>query len=136
MIKVYLAGYSGENEYREYVSKRYGRHLDVFDPMKEIDYKILEKYRKGSLPDEDVSLIVEGDKAAIESCDIVIAYIKQASFGTAMEILHAFKNKIPVYLIDPHNKWRDDVWVRYHTSKTFDDIDPCFSYILESIKGL
>lgn len=136
MIKVYLAGYAGETEYREYVSKRYGRHLDIFDPMKEVDSKILEKYNGGTLSEKDVALIVEGDKAAIESCDIVIVYIKRASFGTAMEILHAFKNKIPVYLIDPDNKWREDVWVRYHTSKTFDDIDPCFSYILESIKGL
>ena len=136
MIKVYLAGYSGENEYREYVNKRYSRHLNIFDPMKEVDSKVLEKYNNGSLTEEDVSFIVEGDKAAIESCDIVIVYIKRASFGTAMEILHAFKNKIPVYLIDPDNKWREDVWVRYHTSKTFDDIDPCFSYILESIKGL
>ncbi len=135
MIKVYLAGYSGETEYREYVGRKYKKRLDIFDPMKEVDNKILQKKSFSSITREDVASIVESDKAAIENMDVLVVYIERASFGTAMEILHAFRNDIPIYIIDPTTKWRDDVWVRYHSSKTFDTIDTCFKHILDSIKG-
>lgn len=136
MIKVYLAGYSGETEYRKYACKIYGKQLFLFDPMKKIDLPTISKKELYELTNDEVSFIVEGDKAAIESCDLLVAFIKRASFGTSMEMIHAYKNKIPIYVIDPTTTWRNDIWIRYHTNKFFDDIDSCFHYIINSIKGL
>ena len=116
-IQIYLSGESNESEYREYVKKNYS-FLDFFDPIEEADFKI-----------DNHEQIVIRDKLAIEDSDILVAYVRVISFGTIMEILHAWDSQIPVYVINPGGKFIGDIWLKYHTSRFFDTIDKCFDFI-------
>lgn len=135
--RVYLAGCVIEDDYRDYVADEYGELLDIFDPMKEIDNKItnithvkyMEKTEK--LDDDVISKIVEEDKLALLKSDVFVAYMERYSAGTIMEILSAWDNDIPVLIIDSKKTFRNDVWISYHTTKFFDDVDECFDFILE-----
>ncbi len=52
-----------------------------------------------------------------------------------MEIFYAWTKHIPVYVIDPSGKFASDVWLEYHTMRSFTEIDECFEYIVDSIQG-
>ena len=133
MLKVYLAGWSQETAYRDLVINKYGHQIVAFDPMREIEAHIIDANKKQKyelITDTEMTKIVERDKAAITESDIVTAYIRQWSCGTIMEILYAWHNSIPVFVIDPDNKFRVDIWLKFHTSRFFDDIEPCFDFIL------
>jgi len=134
--RVYLAACVKEDVYRNYVHNHYDDVLDIFDPMKEIDDKItnithvkyMEKSKK--LDDSLIIKIVEEDKVAISDSDILVTYMDVYSAGTIMEILHAFNSDIPVLIIDPSKKFRNDVWISYHTDQFFDTVEKCFDYII------
>jgi len=128
---VYLAGHAIETDYRDYVIKKYGKHIIAFDPLREIEADC-----DRSSPNFKEQ-IVTGDKLQIaNNTHIVVAYIKKSTFGTTMEILHAWNNKIPVFcIIEPDSGLEDDIWLSYHTSKFFYSIDSCFDYIISLIKN-
>ncbi len=132
MTRIYLAGYAEERNYREYVKEHYGTRLDLFDPMTEVDDKILGKAKKDQLNEEEVKAIVESDKREILKSDCVIAFMERYSAGTIMEIHHAWGHGVPVYLIDPNGTFRKDIWIRYHIINTFDDIDSCCQHVLNN----
>ena len=132
--KIYIAGWTGEVKYRKYIQEKYSKVLNVFDPMKEVEANIVDDVVKKAtekyvFSKEDITKIVEGDKAAILSCDILTAFVNKITVGTMMEIIFAFDNKIPVYLIDPSLQFRRDIWVNYHSTMIFDTIDDCYGYI-------
>ena len=138
--KIYLAGWTGEVEYRNYVHRKYGKKLNIFDPMIEVEKKIsdfvIEKSTsKEKFSDEDITKIVEGDKAAITTCDIVTVIMNRYTAGTCMEILYAWENKIPVYLIDPSGKFKNDIWISYHTTFVFDKVNDCYDHIIDAMMG-
>lgn len=117
--KVYLSGYTGENHYREYVNKMYKDHskIEIVDPLRDGIRKELD--------------VVIRDKEDIESCNIFVAYIRVGStFGTTMEIKHAYDLGMPVYVILEKRDWEKDPWLAYHTTKFFYSISECFSYII------
>jgi nucleoside 2-deoxyribosyltransferase len=62
---------------------------------------------------ETYESIVEGDKADIDECDILLAYCWQPSYGTAMEILYAWETGKLVIAVVP-NGLPVSPWVRYH----------------------
>ena len=43
--------------------------------------------------------IVSNDITSIEHCDILVAYIEEPSFGTAMEIYYAYRDGINVFIV-------------------------------------
>ncbi len=136
MLKIYLAAYSEENDYRDRVIRKYGRDLNLLNPMIEIEEN-MPGHKPSSKPgvdrrltDEQTKYIVEEDKHAIGGCDIVVVYIRRWSCGTIMEVITAWNNNIPVYVIDPTVKFRDDPWLRYHSNRFFNDESGCFDYIL------
>ena len=136
--KVYIAGWTGEVEYRNYVWRKYRKFIDIFDPLREVEAKIVDDIvkktsEKQEFDDETIKKIVEGDKAAILNSHIMTAIINRYTAGTTMEILCAWKNQIPVFMIDPSKKFRNDVWLKYHTTKVFDTVDSCYDYIIGSI---
>lgn len=116
-IQIYLSGKKEECRYRDYVKKNYS-FLNLFDPIEEVDSKI-DSYEQ----------IVINDKISIENSDLLVAYIRELSFGTIMEIHHAWNFQIPVYVINPGKEYVDDVWLKYHTTRFFDNINECFDYI-------
>jgi len=131
--KVYLAGYSGETEYRKYVKRMWGDVLTAFDPMTEVDAEIVAKAKNRSLTKEEVANIVISDKEEIESSNYLVAYVERFSAGTMMEIMYAWQEGIPVYVISTKESMRKDVWIDYHTTKSFKTIDECFEEILAEI---
>ena len=127
---VYLAGHSIEKSYRDYVIKKYGKKIEAFDPMREIEADIDRS--NPSFKEK----VVSSDKAKIaHNTHILVAYIKKCTFGTTMEILTAWNNQIPVFcIIDKDSKLEDDVWLSYHTTKFFYSIDECFEYIINNVQ--
>jgi nucleoside 2-deoxyribosyltransferase len=65
--------------------------------------------------------LVTRDKATIEECDILIAYIEKITFGTTMEILHAFNNNKLIIIIDPNNDFKEDLWLNFHSHYIVND---------------
>ena len=86
-----------EQSYRCYLSTLLASHVpgvDVFDPWATYP---------DSLGYDDVRvqevLVANIDRAA--ACDLVIAYLPQASMGTALEIWEAWRAGVPVIVISP-----------------------------------
>ncbi len=63
--------------------------------------------------DDCVQEIVEGDMADIDTCDFVVAYCWQPSWGTAMELRYAFEKGKPIFAVVPKGM-RVSPWLRYH----------------------
>jgi len=119
-LRVYLAGHALEEEYREIVKKQYGEQFDLIDPV-----------LKAKLEETDPMDIPPIDKALILTCHVLVAYIRKATFGTAMEIIFAYMHGIPVILIDVTNgEIAKDIWVAYHIRGVFYSIRSCFDYLL------
>jgi nucleoside 2-deoxyribosyltransferase len=142
MITVYVAGSVYEAEYRKTVARKYSRELNLFDPLKEIetgvlgvDLSTIDDLKNIDFTEQEKTKIVEMDKAAVAAADIVTAYMTRYSAGTIMEILVAWNNQVPVYVIDPEWKFVNDIWIGYHTTKFFKTIDECYQYIIDSING-
>jgi hypothetical protein len=96
--KVYLAH---PESYRERI-KHLKRSLEtlgfqVIDPFEKLA-SLQSKFRQNHNP-IFAKQIVESEKAFIESCDFVVAYSSEPSFGKDMEILHGFNHKKPVYIL-------------------------------------
>jgi nucleoside 2-deoxyribosyltransferase len=62
----------------------------------------------------------------IKKCDLMIAYLPQASLGTAVEIWECYKLGIPVWTITP---MKTNWVVRFCSEKIFDDIDSLARYL-------
>jgi nucleoside 2-deoxyribosyltransferase len=129
-LTVYLAGYSKEYSYRNYVENKYSDKINILNPMSITHEQVIEKIGIN----EYSSFIVRRDKKMILSSDILIAYIGEhgSSFGTTMEIIYAYENGVPVYVIDDTQGMKNwnDAWVKFHTKKVFGNIDKCFNFIL------
>jgi nucleoside 2-deoxyribosyltransferase len=73
--------------------------------------------------------IVLRDKLDIKDLVLVFWPERTVSNGTAMEILYAYENKVPVIFV---GSWaREDVWVRHHVVRIFDELDEAVDYIKE-----
>jgi len=118
-LSIYLAGWSGETEYRTYVKKTYGDsdEVAVFDPF---------DYHK---PSDGKKAIVEDDKALIWHCDVLVAKVDQFSAGTMMEIQYAHSHNIPVFVITRSTTIKIDTWISYHATQIFVTLDDCFNYL-------
>lgn len=127
--KIYLAGtvYSDENDKNwkhEFI--KYLGHPEryfLFDPNPKKNFDPL----KLGLVNYDV---ISYDKRAIDNSDILVAYIQQPSFGTAMEICHAFeKHNITIYVINPNRKYEHDIWLTHHCNMFFTSVEDCANQI-------
>lgn len=118
-LKLYIAGAVREQAYREYVHRVYGDHpnLELLDPIRIVTQEFPE--------------VVEKDKELIIDSDIVVAYVQSPSFGTVMEIIYAYEQGVPVYLINPNKEHMMNFWVRYHSTKSFENISDCFDDIIQ-----
>jgi len=132
-LKIYLAGYSKDIEYRNYVKNNYGNEnkLEFVDPM---TITFSEVYDKIGRELSDI-YIVRRDKKLISQCDILIANIEflpqgQMMIGTIMEIEYAFSIGIPVFVISSEKEIRENPWIKFHTRKSFDSIKKCLDYIV------
>ena len=129
-LRIYLAGYSEEYEYRNYVIQEYGNidKLDIVNPLNTNYDDIYENIGKNCC----MHYLVTRDKKLILTCHVLIAYVRVGStWGTTMEVIYAYSNHIPVFLIDPTKNYRTNPWLRFHVCEVFDGIDECFDFILD-----
>lgn len=129
-LTVYLAGYSEEYFYRNFVEKNYSDKINILNPMSVTHKQVIEQIGMN----EYDTYIVRRDKKMILSSDLIIIYLSNnsPSFGTTMEIMFAYDHGVPVYVIDvtPEMKHANNAWVKFHTKKSFDSIENCFNFIL------
>ena len=118
-MRIYLAGWTKETFYRFYCHKNFSEcnGLQIIDPLKFADQT-----------NPDLVLL---DKQLMDSCDVLVAYISRASFGTVQEILYCYERDIPVFIITP-KKHQKNPWLKHHTTKFFNYIDDCFDYLLKN----
>lgn len=124
-MTVYLAGpINGTSDQEAYgwrdLVRGYGLDVTIFDPMVR-DYRGKEH--------ESISVIVEGDKADIDQCDVVLAYCWQPSYGTAMELLYAWERGKRVIAVVPTGQ-PVSPWVAYHA-----EVVSTIEQALELIRG-
>lgn len=85
-------------------AKRLLAPLQTIDPMSR-DYRGVE--------DQSVLEIVHGDLRDISESRFILAMCSRPSWGTAMEIFHAYGIGKSVYLVVPHGPISP--WLRYHS---------------------
>jgi nucleoside 2-deoxyribosyltransferase len=105
-MRVFLAGImQGSNahdgvhaqDYRATLASLLRAHVpgvEVFDPW--AVYPDSPSY-----PDEQVKTVLVANVEEAAACDLVIAYLPQASMGTALEIWEAWRAGVPVVAITP-----------------------------------
>ena len=126
-MKIYLAGPIFDCDDSECVAWRTrAKELlvgcELADPMAR-DYR--------GKTTENATAIVEEDKAAIDSCDILLVNFHKPSAGTSMEILYAWERKIPVYVIYPDGVVSP--WVLYHATEVFPTLEKAVETILKAM---
>lgn len=117
MKSVYLCGpINGKsdeecNDWRSKAKHWLGGSFVVIDPMSR-DFRGKE--------DMNVEQIVNGDIADIDAADFVLVRADSPSWGTAMEVRHAFvTGKKIVAFTDVE---RISPWLRYHTHAIYDSV--------------
>lgn len=106
-----------------------GSWIDIVDPA-DRDFRGVE--------DENYETIVRGDKADIYSCDAILAYCWQPSYGTAMELLYAWQFDKRVFVVVPKGL-PVSPWVKYHatdddgTMRVYDSLDDAISAIVKEV---
>lgn len=111
MIKVYLCGPingctdSEANDWRMDAQSYLAGVAECINPMRR-DYRGKE--------DESAQVIVRGDLDDIAECNLVLAVANKPSWGTAMEIRHAYQMARPVIIVCDAD--RISPWLRYHST--------------------
>ena len=122
---IYVAGSIHATEYRKVVDElcktKYKGRIINRDPLAEVEANIKDL--------NDDTQIVEQDKELILNCDILVAYVENYTPGTIMEIIYAYENGIPVYLITTNEEVKNRHWINYHSMKKFEAIEECLDYI-------
>ncbi len=105
-MRVFLAGImQGSNDHDGVHSQDYRATLagllrahvpgvEVFDPWAAYPNSL-------SYPDERVRTVLVANIEEAAACDLVIAYLPQASMGTALEMWEAWRAGVPVVAISP-----------------------------------
>lgn len=124
MIKIFLAGTFRTEEDEQVLAS-------VFDALSNRGYNVWwapKQVKRGysSGDPEFLRRIIQTEEAAIGNSDILIAVMKRASFGTAMEIKHAYDLGKPViaYLLSEHLDFTSGAFVYRitHTVRNLDDL--------------
>jgi len=131
MKKVFLAGVIqgslkddtiNSQDYREKLVElinRYHPDAEIFDPFNghenSIDYD-----------DEKGKETFFGALEVVKGCDLLIAFLPQASLGTAIELWEAYQAGIPVWVI---SNMKTNWVIRFCAEKVFSDIDSFSEYL-------
>ncbi len=81
-----------------------------------------------SYKDRSAGEIVELDKKDIRSSSFVLVYFIRPSVGTSMEILYAYEQEIPVYVVNEFKKELSP-WMLYHASYIFNTLEEAIDKI-------
>lgn len=81
---------------------------------------------------ETIRTVVEQDKLDIMNCDAVLVYFVEPTVGTSMEILFAWEQHVPVFIIDASMKPRS-LWLSYHATGITNDIKGALAMISQHL---
>jgi hypothetical protein len=119
-IKIYLASTIYQCDPGKSWKKRF---------MDQLDSSLYEFFDPDPVSECNNSMIAR-DKYEITNCNIFVAYIERPTFGTSMEILHAFNQQtIPILVINPGLKYANDLWLKYHSHLICDNVIECTDHI-------
>jgi hypothetical protein len=119
-INLYLAG----TIYNDEPGKSWKKRL-----IQELDSSMYKSFDPDPVNECNNTMIAR-DKYEITNCNIFVAYIERPTFGTSMEILHAFNQQTtPIIVINPGLKYQNDLWLKYHSHLICDNITECADHI-------
>jgi nucleoside 2-deoxyribosyltransferase len=112
-MKVYLAGPIKDCTKEEAWRWRY--RLQELRPDIEwlMPPDLNERFHKGLLTEKDKVKLVEDDKAMIERSDAIIANVWKDSVGTAMEVIYACENCVPVVMLNERGRHLSPWWTEH-----------------------
>jgi nucleoside 2-deoxyribosyltransferase len=111
-----------DQDYRDRIKSILRRHFPeakIFDPMEKHPDSVHYDYRTGE------SVFLGYIKLAGE-CDCMIAYLPEASMGTAVEMWECYKKGVPVWTIGP---LKDNWSVKFLSRKIFESLDEFERYL-------
>ena len=77
--------------------------------------------------------VIPRDKREIENADYLVAFINRPTFGTIMEVKHAFDcQNIIILVINPNREYHKDLWLSYHIHTSFNSVEDCAKFISET----
>lgn len=132
-LKIYLAGWHKDYDYRAYCKDEYGDKIIFIDPMENISFDKLYKEIGKDLSD---IYLIRRDKKLIEECDILVAKVEKLppwefSCGTFMEIMYAYEKGVPVFLISSDENIIENPWMKFHSEALFYDEKECMDFIVD-----
>jgi len=134
--KIFLAGIiQGSNKgrvlHRQDYRKKTKSILNKYLPQAKIIDPV-EKHPESVYYDsEKAKKVFYQSVTACLDCDLIIAYVPEASMGTAIEMWESIKNKIPVWTISP---LKENWAIRILSTKNFLSFEDLETYLKESMK--
>jgi len=123
-IRIYLAGTIYDDEPGKSWKK------DFTKKFEDVEYKY--EFFDPDPINEPEPYFVARDKAEIQKCDILVAYIERVTVGTTMEIFYAHSlGTKPVMIINPTGKLYTDLWMNEHIHYLTGTISDCVNHILK-----
>jgi hypothetical protein len=105
--------------------RRYFPDAKIFDPIEKHPDSVNYDYRTAEL------VFLGYIKLATE-CDYVVAYLPEASMGTAVEMWECYKKGVPIWTISP---LKDNWSVKFLSKRIFKSLDEFERYLEANYSG-
>ncbi len=118
-----------KQDYREKIKailRKYFPESKIFDPIEVHPDSANYDYRMG----ESVFL---GYIKLASQCDYLIAYLPQASMGTAIEMWECYKKGVPIWTISP---MKENWSVKFLSKRVFESLDEFERYLKATFSGI
>ena len=109
-------------DYRTRLAQALRRHLDgleIVDP-----FALHPTSVEYSFEDGRQTFLALSEEAG--RCDVVIAYLPEASMGTAIEIWEAYRNRRTIYTISP---LRENWVIKFLSTRVFAELDQFVDFV-------
>jgi hypothetical protein len=111
-----------DQDYRDKIKailRKYFPEAKIFDPVEKHPDSVNYDYRTGE------SVFLGYIKLATQ-CDCFIAYLPQASMGTAIEMWECYKKRVPIWTISP---MKENWSVKFLSTRIFGSLDEFEKYL-------
>jgi len=106
---------------KRFIKDRYP-DIEIFDPVNNHEQSI-------EYDDKQAHATFFGHLKIVDTCDLMIAYLPQASLGTAIEMNRAYERKIPIISISPMaTNWV----IRLLTERNFATVEAFEKFIVDN----
>lgn len=116
-----------QQDYRKELKELFKKHIpnaEIIDPVEEHPDSAFYDFQKGE------KVFFQSVRRCSE-CDLMVAYLPEASMGTAVEMWECNKNKIPVWAVTP---LKENWSVKFLCTEIFDSIDELERFLRNNSK--